>query len=486
MAYGDGGDGDSDGGGFGGGGYGGYSTGSSGNFGATPGNVGGYSNSSSGGGSSPWGQYGLGVGTVEGFNPNTTLSQTDTNNIGFSPSADYGFGGTLGQGAAGFTGATSNDIGNYSLSDMFDTGYTPGQYGLGMNTTSPSAQGLQVSQQSANNLGMLGMGTSGMGITGTDKETSFMDHPAVKFARTLMNLNPYGAAANLGINALQGKDVGASALGMAAPGPIGAALGMGYNAMRSNDPAASVGTQAAGMLGGLVGGGLAGAVGGQLGSQALGGLANAGFNQASRENASIGPYGQGSPMAAGIASAQAAGNAPGQAAGGGGTNWGQLAGQLYGGYQRLGQANQLAQNSQQTQQALQSQMSGLQNMYAPDSPYAKQLAQQLARQDAKAGRNSQYGTRAVELQARLAAMAPTVANSMSSLGQASNLTNTQAQTANQNKQVVQGQLLTQLLGNKDVQGLGQQAYSGLKSMYNDWNAPSYQQEPASLSSYEWA
>jgi len=464
--------------------YGGYTTGSSTNLGSTTGNVGGYSNPYGGGGNSI---YGLGTGTVEGFNPNTTLSQTDTNNIGLNPSANYGLGGTLGQGAAGFTGATSNDIGNYSLSDMFDTGYTPGQYGLGMNTSSPSAQGLQVSQQSANNLGMLGMGTSGMGITGTDKESSVMDHPAVSFARTLLGYTPIGRIANLGIDAVRGKDIGASVIGAAVPGLAGSALGMGYNAARSNDPAASVGTQAAGMLGGMVGGGLAGAAGAQLGSQALGGLANAGFNQASRENASIGPYGQGSPMAAGIASAQAAGNAPGQAVGGGGgTNWGQVAGQLYGGYQRLGQANQLAQNSQQTQQALQSQMSGLQNMYAPDSPYAKQLAQQLARQDAKAGRNSQYGTRAVELQARLAAMAPTVANSMSSLGQASNLTNTQAQTANQNKQVVQGQLLTQLLGDKNVQGLGQQAYSGLKSMYNDWNAPSYQQEPASLSSYEWA
>jgi len=475
MAYGDG---DS---------YGGYSTGSSENYGGTSGNVGGYSNSSGGGGSSPWGNYGLGVGTVEGFNPNTTLSQTDTNNIGFNPSTDYGFGGTLGQGAAGFSGATSNDIGNYSLSDMFGTGYTPGQYGLGMNTSSPSAQGLQVSQQSANNLGMLGMGTSGMGITGTDKESSVMDHPAVSFARTLLGYTPIGRIANLGIDAVRGKDIGASVIGAAVPGLAGSALGMGYNAARSNNPTASVGTQAAGMLGGMVGGSLAGAAGAQLGSQALGGLANAGFNQASRENASIGPYGQGSPMAAGIASAQNAGNTTGpSAAGGGGTNWGQLAGTLYGGYQANKQANQLAQNSQQTQQALQSQMSGLQNMYAPDSPYAKQLAQQLARQDAKAGRNSQYGTRAVELQARLAAMAPTVANSMSSLGQSSNLTNTQAQTANQNRQVVQGQFLAQLLGNKGVQGLGQQAYSGLKNLYNDWTPPSYQQESVpESSSYEW-
>lgn len=47
----------------------------------------------------------------------------------------------------------------------------------------------------------------------------------------------------------------------------------------------------------------------------------------------------------------------------------------------------------------------LSGMYGQNSPYAQQLRQQLARQDAAAGRRSQYGTREVELQARLAGMA---------------------------------------------------------------------------------
>lgn len=40
-------------------------------------------------------------------------------------------------------------------------------------------------------------------------------------------------------------------------------------------------------------------------------------------------------------------------------------------------------------------------LYAPDSPYAKQMEQALARKDSAAGRNSQYGDRAVQLAAAL-------------------------------------------------------------------------------------
>lgn len=57
---------------------------------------------------------------------------------------------------------------------------------------------------------------------------------------------------------------------------------------------------------------------------------------------------------------------------------------------------------------------GLQNMFSPDSAYAQQMGQQLARRDAAAGRRSQYGPRSVELQARLAELnsrnAPTIQN----------------------------------------------------------------------------
>jgi len=48
------------------------------------------------------------------------------------------------------------------------------------------------------------------------------------------------------------------------------------------------------------------------------------------------------------------------------------------------------------------QQQDLAGLYTQNSPYAQQLAQQLARADAAKGRRSQYGTRNVELQARLA------------------------------------------------------------------------------------
>lgn len=57
-------------------------------------------------------------------------------------------------------------------------------------------------------------------------------------------------------------------------------------------------------------------------------------------------------------------------------------------------------------------LSGLQNMYGPNSPYAKQLKQSLERRDAAAGRRSQYGVREVELQAQLARAAAGLAPSV--------------------------------------------------------------------------
>jgi len=50
-------------------------------------------------------------------------------------------------------------------------------------------------------------------------------------------------------------------------------------------------------------------------------------------------------------------------------------------------------------------MNELQALYSQNSPYAKQLRQQLDRRDAAAGRRSQYGPREVELQAKLAQLA---------------------------------------------------------------------------------
>lgn len=55
-----------------------------------------------------------------------------------------------------------------------------------------------------------------------------------------------------------------------------------------------------------------------------------------------------------------------------------------------------------TQSSLQTQMSTLNDMYKEGSPWANQLKEQLARKDAAAGRNSQYGSRLAQYQAMIA------------------------------------------------------------------------------------
>jgi len=60
---------------------------------------------------------------------------------------------------------------------------------------------------------------------------------------------------------------------------------------------------------------------------------------------------------------------------------------------------------------------GINNMYAPGSPEALAMEQALARKDAAGGRNSQYGTRAVDLQA---AIAKTKAQQVASLNSGQN------------------------------------------------------------------
>lgn len=78
----------------------------------------------------------------------------------------------------------------------------------------------------------------------------------------------------------------------------------------------------------------------------------------------------------------------------------QGANSLYGAYQKIQLANQQKQ-----------QLSTLQNLYSPTSPYAQQLSQTMARNDAASGRYSQYGTRATNLAAQLTASQAGVLNS---------------------------------------------------------------------------
>ena len=75
-------------------------------------------------------------------------------------------------------------------------------------------------------------------------------------------------------------------------------------------------------------------------------------------------------------------------------------------------------NRYQTAKDYGNQASNLASLYGQNSPYSQQLQQSLLRKDAAAGRRSQYGTRNVELQARLADLASRDATKLQGLTQA--------------------------------------------------------------------
>lgn len=97
-------------------------------------------------------------------------------------------------------------------------------------------------------------------------------------------------------------------------------------------------------------------------------------------------------------------------------------------------------------------------MFAPNSPYAQQMQQELARKDAAAGRNSQYGSRAVQLAAAL------------TQGKANALAGNNYATAAQNNSGAS--MLNGLFANfgspqamQGLYGAGQSAYNGLAGLF---------------------
>jgi hypothetical protein len=125
-------------------------------------------------------------------------------------------------------------------------------------------------------------------------------------------------------------------------------------------------------------------------------------------------------------------------------------------------------------------MPSLESMYGADSPYAKQLEQTLARKDAKAGRNSQYGPRAAQLQAMLADKASTYgaqqAQSMNAYNSARNATMNARNTQAQNQAQIQAQQLASLFNFADKSGLMQKMEKGLGGMFGGGNQESYTQQ----------
>jgi len=106
------------------------------------------------------------------------------------------------------------------------------------------------------------------------------------------------------------------------------------------------------------------------------------------------------------------------------------------------------------------QINNLQSLYGQNSAYAQQLQKQLAAQDAAAGRRSQYGERAVELQAALAGNAAKLAPLVSQLNnQKLNNANLVTQSLLRNPGAVQGL----------YSGLGD-AYNGLQNLFTSSNS----------------
>lgn len=134
-------------------------------------------------------------------------------------------------------------------------------------------------------------------------------------------------------------------------------------------------------------------------------------------------------------------------------------------------ASSAEQQANQLQQQMQN-MPTLASMYGPDSSYAKQLQATLAAKDAAAGRNSQYGQRAVTLQAALAdkgsqyaAQQAQMANQYSQAQTAANQARTQATLG---QQQVQAQQLGSLFNVADKTGLLGKANNSLAGLYQQY------------------
>jgi hypothetical protein len=227
-----------------------------------------------------------------------------------------------------------------------------------------------------------------------------------------------------------------------ATGLPGSMLGLGLGLASAKSPAAqaqSFGQTALGTIGGLFGGPVGAMAGSAIGSKVGEAI---GAREASRTDADR---------------ADAVGST--NATGLGGLDLGSL---LTGGL-GLYQGYQASQDSRNAANIASQQTQSLANMYGPDSPYAQQLRQQLSRQDARAGRRSQYGPREVELQAKLAEMATRNAPNVLAA-------NRQALEQKQLGRKTNGQMIATGLDLANKSGLTGYAQRGLGSLFAGSNS----------------
>ena len=397
------------------------------------------------GGDNLGGAFGGGYGSLgggygdSGFGAGGYGDATGTSSGGFSSDNLGGvFGG--GYGSLGNENGTINSGGLFSGINPLGTGYSAGNSVFGGNEYGSLSEGWNP----VGGYDFSGFADNSLAAQATQQaalpQASFFDSPFGKVVRTLANFTPIGRVANIGYNLAKGEY--GNALGSAIGGVPGGLVGMGVNAAMGQN----VGPQAGGFVGSQVGGQVAGPLGAMFGGWA------------------------GSQLGKEATSGTSTGTAPSSVnSGNNGMNFGNIMTGL-GGLYAASQANKTAQAAQAGQQDLSA-------MFGPNSAYAQTMRQQLERQDAKAGRRSQYGPREVELQAKLAAMA---AQYGSSIGQQNIAAANAAQTA-------RNQQLNMLLQLGQKSGAFDYAQRGLQNLFNqptqDYSftptsySPSYQSSP---------
>ena len=287
----------------------------------------------------------------------------------------------------------------------------------------------------------------------------------ISLGRGLLNMNPIGAAGNAVYDLSQGANPLKVAMN-AVPG-IPQGVKTAYNIGSSDNPQQAAGQTlsgiVAGNMGGQIGNNVAGPIGGIAGSILGPKLMNASYTPPTGGSTA------GTPMPQ-----QSSSTSNGFDLGAGLQG---LAG-LYANNQSLEANRRLM---EQGQGAIQNQMTQLGDMYGQNSPYAAAMRESLARQDARAGRNSQYGPREAQLQALLAEKG---AQRAAQMGQLATQQNTIGTAGNLRDQELQREQLGGVLRLGQQSGLFDWAGGGLKDMWNKYNAP--QQQSFSAPTGEWA
>ena len=413
------------------------------------------------------------------------------------PGYDPFFGGIFNNGPGGaiisptgnFTPGAWNDMYNANPGDTGALG-TFGQINSIADKIAPAIAAPGIGQGLGAAFGSLGGAGAGAGI-GADTFATGLGEAGAGGASTLGGLEAgMGGAAMFGPAAGTGTAIGSELAANAGAGGLGLAGAGGLG----SEFAGTGGTYAAGLGGGTapgVGGNMSLPPGNPSGIAAPTDLGGAGQSMEGGQAAmmpggnpaaagAIGPQ-QGSDLSAmfgptSTAAASPMGTAVGQSTagvGGGITPYGATLGQDLaqgvgaqgiGDYLKsptgiqdlfkLGQQGLGAWQQLQKGNAARNYANSISGLFGPNSPYAQQMQQTLARQDAAAGRNSQYGTRANQLAAALTQAQSNALGGSNYAQAAQNISGTNALNG-----------LFGLMGTGAGQRLGSAAFNGLSSLF---------------------